>query len=123
MTRLKKILNLVVLLPLGVLLVVLSVANRQSVTLALNPFRPQDSVLSLTAPFFLFLMLALILGMLIGALGTWWTQGRYRKQARVEAMEAVKWHNEADKQKTPSTSAVPVSLPPARPQMKTPALN
>ncbi|MFN7103831.1 MAG: LapA family protein [Pseudorhizobium sp.] len=123
MTRLKKILNLVVLLPLGVLLVVLSVANRQSVTLALNPFRPQDSVLSLTAPFFLFLMLALILGMLIGALGTWWTQGRYRRQARVEAMEAVKWHNEADKQKTPPTSAVPVSLPPARPQMKTPALN
>ncbi|MBU1313261.1 MAG: DUF1049 domain-containing protein [Alphaproteobacteria bacterium] len=123
MTRLKKIVYLVILLPLGVLLVVLSVANRQSVTLALNPFRPQDSVLSLTAPFFLFLMLALILGMAIGSVGTWWTQGKHRKQARVEAREAVKWHNEADKQKTPSTAVTPASLPPAAPQMKTPALN
>jgi len=107
MTRLKKILTLVILVPLGVLLIVLSVANRQSVTLALNPFRPDDSVLSLTAPFFLFLLLSLILGMLIGSIGTWWTQGRYRKQARIEAREAVKWHNEADRQKTQPATVVP----------------
>ncbi|HEX2148106.1 MAG TPA: DUF1049 domain-containing protein, partial [Pseudorhizobium sp.] len=66
MTKFKKILSLVILVPLGVLLIVLSVANRQSVTLALNPFRPDDSVLSVTAPFFLFLLLSLLLGMLIG---------------------------------------------------------
>ena len=89
MTRIKKIGYLVILVPLGVLLVVLSVANSQSVTLALNPFRPQDSVLSLTAPFFLFLMLALILGMAIGSVGTSCTQGKPRKQARAEAREAV----------------------------------
>ncbi len=76
MTRLKKIVTLVILVPLGILLIVLSVANRQTVTLALNPFRPEDTVLSLTAPFFLFLMLSLILGMLIGSLATWWTQGK-----------------------------------------------
>ena len=98
---------LVILVPLGILLIVLSVANRQSVTLALNPFRPEDAVLSLTAPFFLFLMLSLILGMLIGSLATWWTQGKYRRQARVEAREAIKWHNEADRQKTQSTAIAP----------------
>ncbi|HEV7433456.1 MAG TPA: DUF1049 domain-containing protein [Pseudorhizobium sp.] len=107
MTKLKKILTLVILVPLGVLLIVLSVANRQSVTLALNPFRPDDSVLSLTAPFFLFLLLSLILGMLIGSVGTWWTQGRYRRQARIEAREAIKWHTEADRQKTQSPAVVP----------------
>ena len=114
MTRLKKILNLVIFIPLGVLLIVLSVANRQSVTLALNPFRPQDSVLSLTAPFFLFLLLAVILGMVIGAAVTWWQQGRYRKQARVEAREAVKWHTEADRQKS-VTSVGPTNVPAPRP--------
>lgn len=114
MTRLKKILTLVILVPLGVLLIVLSVANRQSVTLALNPFRPDDSVLSLTAPFFLFLLLSLVLGMLIGSIGTWWTQGRYRKQARIEAREAVKWQNEADRQKTQSSGVVPVGQSLAR---------
>jgi uncharacterized integral membrane protein len=107
MTRLKKIVTLVILVPLGILLIVLSVANRQSVTLALNPFRPEDTVLSLTAPFFLFLMLSLILGMLIGSLATWWTQGKYRRQARIEAREAIKWHNEADRQKTQSTVVAP----------------
>jgi Protein of unknown function (DUF1049). len=115
MTRLKKILTLVILVPLGILLVVLSVANRQSVTLALNPFRPEDGVLSLTAPFFLFLMLSLILGMLIGSLGTWWTQGKYRRQARIEAREAVRWHTEADRQKkNQSTAVIPAGTPLAR---------
>ncbi|MGW9233054.1 DUF1049 domain-containing protein [Pseudorhizobium sp. NPDC055634] len=106
MTRLKKIVTLVILVPLGILLIVLSVANRQSVTLALNPFRPDDSMLSVTAPFFLFLMLALIIGMFIGSFGTWWTQGKYRRQARIEAREAVKWHNEAERQKKSQSTAV-----------------
>jgi uncharacterized integral membrane protein len=94
MDKLKRILSLVIFVPLGIVLVVLAVANRQVVTLALNPFRPEDSVLSVSAPLFLFLFLAVLLGMLIGALGTWWSQGRYRKRARVEALEAVKWKNE-----------------------------
>lgn len=37
---LKKLINIVVFVPLGVLLIVLSVANRQTATLALNPFNP-----------------------------------------------------------------------------------
>ncbi len=114
MTKLKKILNLAILIPLGVALIVLSVANRQSVTLALNPFRPQDGVLSLTAPFFLFLLLAVIIGIVIGASVMWWQQGRYRKQARLEAREAVKWQKEADRQKT-GAAAGTNNLPVARP--------
>ncbi|WP_105381259.1 lipopolysaccharide assembly protein LapA domain-containing protein [Neorhizobium alkalisoli] len=94
MDKLKKILSLVIFVPLGIILIVLAVANRQTVTLALNPFRPEDSVLSVSAPFFLFLLLAVLLGMLIGAAVTWWSQGRHRKQARVEAREAARWQNE-----------------------------
>ena len=58
---LKKLVNIIVLIPVGVILIVLSVANRQSVTLALNPFRPEDSVLSVSAPFFVFLFLFTVL--------------------------------------------------------------
>jgi uncharacterized membrane protein (DUF106 family) len=110
----KKIINLLVLVPVGIVLIVLSVANRQSVTLALNPFRPEDSMLSVTAPFFVYLLLATILGLVIGSLATWFTQSKYRKRARVEAHEAVKWHSEAEKQKTraetiASHAVVPVS--------------
>ncbi|TNM66317.1 DUF1049 domain-containing protein [Aliirhizobium smilacinae] len=94
MTKLKRILSLVVFVPIGIVLIVLAVANRQVVTLALNPFRPQDSVLSISAPFFVFVFLALLVGLVIGASLTWWRQGRYRRQALIEAKEAVKWQSE-----------------------------
>lgn len=95
----KKIVNLVILVPLGIVLIVLSVANRQTVTLALNPFTPEDTLLSVTAPFFVFLFLALIAGMVIGSVGTWFTQGKHRKRARAETRAAIRWRTEADKQK------------------------
>jgi uncharacterized integral membrane protein len=95
----KRIVALVILVPLAIVLVMLSVANRTAVTLALNPFQPQDQVLSVTAPFFVFLFAALMLGMVIGSLATWFKQGKHRKRARKEASEAVKWHTEADRQK------------------------
>ena len=96
----RKLANLFILLPVGILLVVLSVANRQPVVLALNPFNPQDVQLSLSAPFFVFLFVALILGMVIGSLATWFSQGRHRKRARVQSREAEKWHAEADTHKS-----------------------
>ena len=96
----KRIIALAILIPLGVILIMLSVANRTAVTLALNPFDPSDQVLSVTLPFFVFLFSALILGMVIGSLATWFKQGKHRKQARVKASEAVKWQTEADRQKT-----------------------
>jgi uncharacterized integral membrane protein len=110
----RKLVNVLVLIPVGIVLIVLSVANRQPVTLALNPFRPEDSVLSLSAPFFVFLFGATILGMVIGSLATWFSQGKHRKRARSEAREAVKWHGEADRQKTraeaiAAQAVVPVS--------------
>lgn len=97
MTR--KLINILILLPIAIVLIVLSVANRDSVTLALNPFDPSDTLLSVSAPFFVFLFAAVILGMIIGSLATWFRQGKYRKKARTEAREAVKWHTEADKQR------------------------
>ncbi|AKI02469.1 hypothetical protein IMCC20628_03787 [Hoeflea sp. IMCC20628] len=95
----KRIIALAILVPLGIILIMLSVANRTAVTLALNPFDPADTVLSLTLPFFVFLFAALIIGMIIGSLATWFKQGKYRQTARINANEAVKWHSEADKQK------------------------
>ena len=95
----KKITNLLILLPLGIILIIFCVANRQSVTLAFNPFRPEDQVLSLSAPFFVFLFIALIIGMLAGSAVTWFSQGKHRKRARNEAKEAVRWQSEADRHK------------------------
>ena len=109
----KKIVNILILAPIGIVLIVLSVANRQPVTLALNPFRPEDSMLSVTAPFFLYLFLAVILGMIIGSAATWISQGKHRKRARTEASEAVKWHTEAEKHKSLAEAATAQNLLPS----------
>ena len=95
-----RFIKLIILVPVAVILIVLSVANRHSVTLALNPFRPEDQVLSLSMPLFILVFAALIVGVLIGSLVTWLAQGRYRKQARDEAQQARKWRDEAGKQRT-----------------------
>jgi uncharacterized integral membrane protein len=95
-----RFIKLIVLVPIAVILVVLSVANRHFVTLALNPFRPDDSLLSLSLPLFVFLFIALMVGVVLGSLATWFAQGKYRKQARDEAHEARKWREEAGKQRT-----------------------
>ncbi len=96
----KKIINLLILLPLGIILIIFCVANRQSVSLAFNPFRPEDQVLSLSAPLFVFLFIALIIGMFVGAAATWLGQGKHRKRARNEAKEAVRWQAEAGRHKS-----------------------
>ncbi len=95
----KKIINLLIVLPVAVVLIALSVANRGPATLALNPFQPEDPVLAVTAPFFVFLFAALMIGIVLGGIGTWFTQGRYRSRARRERYEAAHWHNEADRQR------------------------
>lgn len=95
----KKLVNIVILVPLAIVLIVLCVANRQSVTLALNPFRPDDQLLSAAAPFFVFLLLAFLVGAVVGSAATWFNQGKHRKRARSEALAAVKWRGEADQHK------------------------
>jgi signal transduction histidine kinase len=95
----RKLVNILILLPIAVILIALSIANRGAVTLALNPFAPDDSVLSITGPFFVFLFVTLMLGILIGGLATWFTQGHYRNRARKQRYEAAKWQNEADRQR------------------------
>ena len=105
----KKIVNLLILAPLAIILIVLCVANRQDVTLALNPFQPNDSVLSFTAPFFVFIFLSTLFGIFLGSAATWISQGKHRKRARLEAREAIRWHDEATKATANAQATAPVS--------------
>ncbi len=107
----RKVVSLVVFVPLGVLLVVLAVANRAPVNLALNPFNPADQALSVSAPLFVLLILAVMLGVLLGAIVTWFTQGKHRKKARNQSRMAQQWQAEADRQKTRAEEIAGSTLP------------
>lgn len=97
---LKKIIWVVFFIPVAIVLILLSIANRNVVTLALNPFEPTDQLLSVSAPFFMFILIALMVGMVFGSVVTWFKQGKYRSQARKISAESEKWHTEADRQKS-----------------------
>lgn len=108
----KKLINLVILLPVAIILIVLSVANRHAVTMALNPFDPADPVLSTNAPFFVYLFLAVIFGAILGSTLTWFAQGKHRKHARTRAQEVARWQGEARRnQKRAEELAQQVILP------------
>jgi uncharacterized integral membrane protein len=94
---LRRALWIVVALPVAVLLITLAVANRHGVRLVLDPFRPEEPVLSIVLPFYAYLYGVLLIGILVGGAATWLTQARWRRTARRRAAEAQRWQAEADR--------------------------
>lgn len=85
---LNRFMLIVVLVPLAIILVALAVANRETVSFTMDPFNPGNPALTLQAPLFVLLFLALAIGMIVGSVATWFRQGRYRKLARQRSQEA-----------------------------------
>jgi len=89
--------KLVIMAVSAIFFVTLAVANRHDVTMVLDPFKPETPVFALTAPFFIYLFGALFLGMILGGVVSWFSQGKWRKTARQRTREAYKWKQEADR--------------------------
>lgn len=79
---LNRFLTVVIFIPLAIMLIALAVANRAAVAFTIDPFNPGNPGLTASLPLFVLLFVALMLGIIIGSLATWWRQGRYRKAAR-----------------------------------------
>jgi hypothetical protein len=94
---LRRVTWLLLALPAAGILVTLAVANRHPARLVLDPFRPEAPVLSLQLPFYAWLFLALIGGVILGGVATWMTQSKWRRTARSRALEALRWQAEADR--------------------------
>jgi uncharacterized integral membrane protein len=93
----KKMTSLLIALPSALILISLALANRHPVRLALNPFRPEDSVLAIQLPFYVYLLGALIAGVALGGIATWFNQGRWRQTARHRTLEARRWQAETER--------------------------
>ena len=93
----RKLILSVVVIPLGAVLIALAVVNRAPAVLSLDPFGGDAPNLSLEAPFFLFLLGAFALGLLVGGVASWLNQGKWRRTAREEAREARDWRRQADR--------------------------
>ncbi len=96
---LKRLATVFVIVPIGLIVITLAVANRQPVTLVVPPQIGDTFFLSLTVPLFVLVFASLLVGMFLGGFVTWVRQGKYRKQARESRSEVVKQAFEVQKQK------------------------
>lgn len=111
----RKLILALVVVPLGVVLIALAVVNRAPATLILDPFGGAEPNLTLEAPFFLFLLGAFALGLLVGGMASWLNQRKWRRTAREEAREARDWRRQADRLERELQDLDPVGHPPRLP--------
>lgn len=96
---LKRLVFVLIVVPIALVILALAVANRQDVSLNYNPFTPDFPGMQVVAPFFVFLFLTFALGMIVGGIAVWLGQSRYRRDARRREMEAEEWRYKADRER------------------------
>jgi len=110
----RRLLRWFLLVPLGILLVLLAVANRAPVTLSLDPFSREAPAFAVSLPLFVVLLLALALGVVIGGVAAGIGRLRWRYRARQAEREAEKLaaQNEAflHSERTPESASRNVAL-------------
>ncbi|HLX15880.1 MAG TPA: lipopolysaccharide assembly protein LapA domain-containing protein [Bradyrhizobium sp.] len=84
----RKFLNIVVLIPLGLVFVVFAVANRHLVTVSFDPFNSTEPALGVTLPLFVVIIAVAVLGVLAGGAATWFRQRHWRRAARRHEADA-----------------------------------
>ena len=92
----RKIVTVLILLPVALLIVLFAVANRAPVMIALDPIAAQPPMFAVSLPLFLLLLIVLILGVIIGGIAAWTRQSRWRRRARRLAAELKTSRAETD---------------------------
>jgi uncharacterized integral membrane protein len=92
----RKIIAAVILVPLAVIIIAFAVANRQIVTVSLDPFSAERPAASLTLPLFALVIVLLVLGVLIGGIAAWLRQSKWRRTARRLEREIADLHIEIE---------------------------
>lgn len=91
----RRLARFLLLIPIAVIVVVLSVANRAPVTFSFDPFNTDDPALAVQLPMYWLIFAVLAVGILVGGLATWLGQTHWRRDARVRAAELAKLRQEA----------------------------
>ena len=108
----RKLVTAFILIPLVILFVTYAVANREIVTVSLDPFDSAQPAFAFRIPLFLLIFALLAIGLLTGGLITWIKQHKWRSRARRAEQEVRAMRNEFAERK----------LPPAQPALPQPPL-
>jgi uncharacterized integral membrane protein len=92
----KTFLKWLLLLPVCVLTLVFAIANRHVVTVVFDPFGDNQGM-HLTAPLFIILFLAVMVGVLLGGTAAWLAQGKYRRSAKAARSDLARIRDETER--------------------------
>ncbi|MDK9695755.1 MAG: LapA family protein [Siculibacillus sp.] len=94
---LSRLMTWLLALPFGAAVIALSVTNRKPVTVALDPFRPEDPAFAVDLPLFVLVLGAMIFGIMLGGFTVWWHQRVHRRAARTGRRETARLAGERDR--------------------------
>lgn len=103
-----------VLIPIVLALVVFAVANRHGVQVSLDPLSREAPLLAFELPLYLVAFLALALGIVIGGVASWLSQGKHRKAKRFFRREAERLRSEAETLRAHAQDKALAALPARR---------
>lgn len=91
---LRKIVTVLVLIPLALAIAIFAVSNRAPVPIAFDPFGGEPPMFAYPVPLYLALLAALILGVIVGGIAAWSAQRKWRRRARRASAELKAAHTE-----------------------------
>lgn len=92
----RKLVVALILVPLGIVIVMFAVANRQAVTVSFDPFSAAQPAFSLTVPLFLLVFALVICGVIVGGIAAWLRQAKWRRAARLLEADMRRLHREIE---------------------------
>jgi uncharacterized integral membrane protein len=93
----RKLVSYLILVPLGLVIVALAVANREVITVSFDPFSAAAPAFTLRAPLFVLVFVLVIAGVIIGGIASWLKQGKWRRAARHTEAELRAARDEIDR--------------------------
>lgn len=108
----KSILRVIIFVPLALIILFFSMANRAPVRVGLDPFATPDAAgPSFEAPMFLVVLAAMALGVLAGGASSWLGHLPVRRAAKVAQAEAKKARVEVEKLRQQALAQLPAPDP------------
>lgn len=104
----KSVLRIIVFVPLALIILFFSMANRSPVKVGLDPFAPNDaSAPSFEAPMFLVVLTSMAIGVLAGGISSWLGHLSVRRAAKIARAEAKKTRLEIEKLRQQALAQIP----------------
>jgi uncharacterized integral membrane protein len=78
----RRIVTLIVVVPLAAVIIAFAVVNRQLVTVSFDPFSSTNPAYAATLPLFILIFVLVIFGVIVGGAAAWLRQSHWRRAAR-----------------------------------------